>query len=483
MSALTVQDKLLLERERRRRIRSQARESETSQQKTESIMDFFCRANPKHLRPTWLSQYIETMETAIDGAHRICVAVPPRHGKTTTFEHAVTKLLWRYPWARIGYCTYSSKRARRRGGIAQKIAIRDGLELDPRHLAAGDWRTKEGGGLYSEGVGGAWTGEGFDFIYGDDLLKNREEANSPTYRRRAWDWVREVSATRMQPNGSVYLVHTRWHPQDPIGLALREQREVWSEITLKAIENIDTPQAKALAPELWPLEVLERKRLELGPVSFECLYQQRPVSQGGQVFGDPVWVATSPLKKFSVSRGADFAYTLKSSGDWSAYVELHFADGPNGLPLYVIADLVEQRSPVEVFSPFLKARISGPPLPLFRYGGQEETVANLMTRVGGLKVISERTKGDKYLNAQDFAAAWNTGRVLIPRDARWVQENSPERVTEILERFTNFTGLDGDTDDVVDAAVSAFKQSQRIETPPSGFGEVNAQFLKREDDW
>ena len=74
---------------------------------------------------------------------------------------------------------------------------RDIAHADPRIMdvkimadssAAGRWDTPEGGGLYCIGVGGALAGKPADILIIDDPVKGREEAESVTYRERAWDW-------------------------------------------------------------------------------------------------------------------------------------------------------------------------------------------------------------------------------------------------------------------------------------------------------
>ncbi|WP_255430619.1 hypothetical protein [Cellulomonas sp. HD19AZ1] len=41
--------------------------------------------------------------------------------------------------------------------------------------------------MFTAGVGGAMTGRPVDMLIIDDPIKGREEADSPTYRERAWD--------------------------------------------------------------------------------------------------------------------------------------------------------------------------------------------------------------------------------------------------------------------------------------------------------
>ena len=57
-------------------------------------------------------------------------------------------------------------------------------------------------------------------------------------------------------------------------------------------------------------------------------------------------------------------------------------------------------------------------------------------------------KGDKFVRAQPVAAAWNAGKVLVPRNAPWVDA--------FLSELASFTGLGDAHDDQVDALASAY---------------------------
>jgi phage terminase large subunit-like protein len=55
---------------------------------------------------------------------------------------------------------------------------------------------------------------------------------------------------------------------------------------------------------------------------------------------------------------------------------------------------------------------------------------------------------DKFQRAQPVAAAWNAGKVLVPRDAPWLDD--------FIREVASFTGLGDRHDDQVDALAAAF---------------------------
>ncbi|MBK7513550.1 MAG: hypothetical protein IPI76_14995 [Chloracidobacterium sp.] len=82
------------------------------------------------------------------------------------------------------------------------------------------------------------TGYGADLIIIDDPVKGRSEAGSPVLRERLWNWFRDDLSTRLEPEGSIILIQTRWHEDDLAGRLLREQADggdQWTVIRLPAL--------------------------------------------------------------------------------------------------------------------------------------------------------------------------------------------------------------------------------------------------------
>jgi predicted phage terminase large subunit-like protein len=101
-----------------------------------------------------------------------------------------------------------------------------------------EWETSLGGGLRAVGVGGGVTGFGADLIIVDDPIKSRAEAESATYRDRVWNWFNDDIYTRLEPDGKICLIQTRWHEDDLAGRLLREAAEggeQWEVIDLPAL--------------------------------------------------------------------------------------------------------------------------------------------------------------------------------------------------------------------------------------------------------
>src|SRR4029077_21267743 len=69
----------------------------------------------------------------------------------------------------------------------------------------------------------------------DDAIKNMQEADSPTLRRKVVHEFRATLMTRVHPGASVVVIGTRWHPEDLIGTLLAEEPDRWRYVNIPAI--------------------------------------------------------------------------------------------------------------------------------------------------------------------------------------------------------------------------------------------------------
>lgn len=102
-----------------------------------------------------------------------------------------------------------------------------------------EWETAAGGGFRAVGVGAGVTGFGADLIVIDDPVKNRAQAESIAFRNRAYDWYTDDISTRLEPDGAMILIQTRWHEDDLAGRILRDTEEYnlekWDVVSLPAL--------------------------------------------------------------------------------------------------------------------------------------------------------------------------------------------------------------------------------------------------------
>lgn len=171
--------------------------------------------------------------------------------------------------------------------------------LDTSNSSAGKWGTTNGATYFSVGVSGTVTGQRADLLILDDLLKGREQAESPSQRQKVWEWFLDDAMSRLKPGGKAIMIATRWHEDDPIGRLLEMDRKrgkaKWDLISFEAIcehpekDPLGRKVGEALWPEWQPLEDLQAIREQYAMSnqlrSWHSLYQQNPTPAEGNMVG------------------------------------------------------------------------------------------------------------------------------------------------------------------------------------------------------
>lgn len=308
---------------------------------------------------------------------RLIISLPPRHGKSELISRRLPAyLLGINPDLSIIASSYSADLASRNNRDVQRIIESERykrvfpntrLNDSNSRTVAGSWLRNSDlfevvghRGVYrSAGVGGGITGMGGQWLIVDDPVKNREEADSATYRQVTWDWYTSTFSTRQEADARILIVMTRWHSEDLAGKLIEladsdPKADQWKVIRLPAIcnENNKDPCDPRLAGEsLWPekfdLDSLLRMKASIGEYQWSALYQQSPRSGGGTEWPDEYflkdiwfddWPKTLAIKTIGVdpSKGREGKH-----GDYSAIVQLgRDTDGT----LYVEADLARRNS-------------------------------------------------------------------------------------------------------------------------------------------
>lgn len=231
---------------------------------------------------------------------RLILTMPPRHGKSMTVTETFPAwFLGRNPDKRVIEVSYSDALARDFGEkVRKKIAQFGpeifGITLDQGRTDKSDWGIKDHrGGMVSAGIGGAITGKGADLMIIDDPIKNRQEADSITYRERLWNEWQSTLITRLHPGGRVVVVLTRWHEDDLAGRLLGRESDRWQVLNLPALAEADDPLGRAEGDALWREWFGREALLEIketgGIRDWESLYQGHPTPQQGSILRREWW--------------------------------------------------------------------------------------------------------------------------------------------------------------------------------------------------
>lgn len=399
---------------------------------------------PDHLAPI-ADAFERARRQARSPGHglRVFATVPPRHGKTELVKHAIVHRLLDDPTLRIGLGGYSQRYAQKRSREIRALYLRAGGRVNAKASSVADWRTGVGdGGVWAGGVGGSWTGEGFDLGILDDPVQGRIQAESEVEREKLWEWHEHDFVTRIEPGGSEIVIHTRWHVDDLGGRLLATGD--YEEICIPAINEC----GEALWPERFPIEVL-RQIEKRDAYRWASLYMGRPFARGGRIFGEPCFYDEPPQRPLRLAFGADLAYSKKTSRDWSVILVLGVDDVEE--VCYVLDVLrVQARAPefAKMIGPIL-SRAPGSEARWY-YAGAELGIADFMNTLEGVAIEAIAATADKVQRSQAVASAWNDERrlVRVPRQAEWLRE--------FLREVSAFTGVTDLHDDQIDALAAAY---------------------------
>jgi len=277
---------------------------------------------------------IEKLEAVERGEiKRLMISMPPRHGKSMLVsEFFPAWFLGRNPDKSIITSSYAAelaedfgRKVRNQCQSAEWKATFPNASLDPSSQSSARFNLQQGGSYYAVGVGGATTGRGAHVFLIDDPVKDREQADSETIRRKVKDWYRSVAYTRLMKGGAVIIVMTRWHEDDLAGWCMEEQgHEDWELLSLPAIAEDNDALGRAKGEPLWPerfdLPLLETIRQTVGPREWQALYQQRPAPDEGAYFKREWFATYDALPPYLRYYGAsDYAVTA-DGGDYTVHV-------------------------------------------------------------------------------------------------------------------------------------------------------------------
>ena len=418
---------------------------------------------PGYTVPSHLDPILDVFEDPVGRRLRCVIHAPPRHAKTDTVMAALARLIRKYSGVQVAYLSYSAGLADNKSRKCREMALRFGVKPSRDRWSAGDWLTADGSGFFASGVGGELIGRGFDIIVVDDPVKNRVEAESASYRSKLWDWFWDVVMTRLEPGCSVFVMMHRWHKRDIAGRLIDE--EDWNEIWLPAVAEEGDPYGRIPGTALWPsyyplpaLTPLMKRRY-----TWRSVYQGRPVGRGTGVFegvnfyrsGDlPVRLAGSGTRSPLYAVGIDLAAGAKKGSDTSvAVVMMTAGDGR-----FYVLDAKKRQVHTPKFVPVMKSlrRVYGAAKFVWHFSGMEKAVGQFL-KDKGLKVDMQPAKGNKLIRAEPFSDEWNAGNVFVPED----EAANPWR-SWFIEDILDFDGMDGGSDDAVDASSSAYWKLRRM---------------------
>jgi predicted phage terminase large subunit-like protein len=369
---------------------------------------------------------------------RLIVLMPPRHGKSELVSRRLPAYIFgRDPDARIIAASYSADLASRMNRDVQRIidtreyrAVFPDVELFSKNIRASArgaylrnsdiFEIVNHAGVYrSAGAGGGIVGMGFDYGIIDDPIKNREEADSPTYRRKIWDWFRSTFYTRQEKGARILITATPWHPDDLIGRLLKlgqdnPNADQWHVVRFPAIANeTKDPLDQRLAGDcLWEnkysLVSLSTIRATIGEYEWHAQYQCTPrIPEGSAVKREWFEIIQALPGNIQWVRYWDKAGT-PGGGAYTAGVLMgKWAGG------YIVADVVrgqwgatEREKMIKQTAQTDRTRFGNVKIAIEQEGGSggKESAENTIRNLAGFDVVKDRPSGKKEARFYPFAA-------------------------------------------------------------------------------
>lgn len=440
---------------------------------------------------TYLAGQIQTFLT-VDTGHAYDVLVieaPPQHGKSLTVSESLPSwyLGW-HPTHRVILASYDSdfaERFCRRNKEKVKLfgenlfGIRVG-EVD----RAQEFELDNGKGrLISRGIMSGITGNPANLILIDDPIKNRQEADSPTYRARLWEEWQSSIKSRLAAGGKAIVIMTPWHEDDFAARILKSEPNV-TLLRLPIEAERDDPMGRepgdALCPELgkdkaWLADfkagyIADPKG---GARAWAALYQCSPRTEGGNLihrdwwrFYDPAAVRTFASELISV----DAAF---KDGDDNDYVSIQVW-GKLGIDYYLRYCLNQHLDFPATVAALRTVRSLYPNARTVLIEDKANGSAIIQTLRKEMFCIPVNPQGGKIARVNAIAPAIESGHVYLPylEGAPWMEA--------YIDQFSLFPN--GAHDDMVDATSQALNRmifSSGVVAPSEA--PMEEQYVRKEE--
>lgn len=419
------------------------------------------------------------MQVAAGSLKRLMIFMPPRHGKSEFTSHYFPAwFLGNFPEQRVMLASYEATfaatwgrkvrdaltEARERDLFQVRVAVGNsavsgwGLE---RH-DGNRWRATTGG-MYTAGAGGALTGRGFNLGIIDDPTKNSEEAQSPVYREKLWDWYNSTFATRAEPDAATVVIETRWHQDDLAGRILANTEEPWEIVSFPAIAEENDALGRQPGEALWParysVEALDLIRKERGSHWWSAMYQQRPTDREGGFFKRD-WFATVPVAPSQVVKRVRFwdKAATEGGGDWTVGVLMSMTAEGIFTVEHVVRVQADSGAVMKIITETAKADGTAVEICMEQEPGSagKDVIAAYRKALVGYTFKGIPSTGSKQVRADPLASQAEGGNIRLV-EAGWN--------TDFIDELCGFDRAEHD--DQVDAASGAFRRLVRY-LPPVG---------------
>lgn len=454
----------------------------------EDFLAFLCEVVPEYKVGPHHKHLSKLLVDASKGLKdRITVSIAPRMGKSMmTSTYFPAWFIGNFPNQKIMLVSHTTDLAvdfgRKVRNVVDSAAFKEifpGVNLAADSKSAGRWNTSHGGEFFACGVGSALAGRGADLLIIDDPHSEQDIlAGNYDIFEKAYQWYASGARTRLMPGGRVAVVATRWSPDDLIGRLIKDSQanagsDQWEVVEFPAI----LPSGKALWPEFWPLEALERTKASMPHHQWAAQYLQQPTAEEGAIIKREwwkTWKKEDPPRCEYILISWDTAFEANQRADYSACTVwgVWYNDEDNNNMHVILLDAKKGRWEF----PELKKRVLEDYKEWKPDGMIVEKKASGAPLIYELRAmgvpVQEFTPGkgqDKVARLNAASDLFASGRVWVP-ETRWAEE--------VVEEIASFPS--SSHDDYVDSTTQALLRLRRGGLVRSAKDEPDEpQFFKR----
>lgn len=422
------------------------------------------------------------MQLAEGRQDRVCVNIPPRHGKSQLVSiYFPAWFIGKYPNKKVLMVSHTTDLAVDFGRKVRNLIDTDTyrkifptVTLAADSKSAGRWNTNVGGEYFACGVGSALAGRGADLLLVDDPHNEQDIINGNfDVFDKAYEWFTYGARTRLMPGGRVAIIQTRWHLDDLTGRVLKDmslndaadQYEVVEFPAILEVKKDGRVTEKALWPEFFDLDALSRTKASMPLFQWNAQYQQNPTAEEAALVKREwwkIWKKEDPPSCEYIIMSLDAAAESHNRADFTALTTwgVFFNEEASAYHIILLNSI--------------KRRVEFPELKRLAYEEYTEwepdsfivekkssgvALYQELRRMGVMvqEFTPHRGTGDKMARLNSVADIVQSGLVWVP-ETRWAEE--------LVEEVAGFPFVSHD--DLVDATVMVlmrFRQGGFIRLP------------------
>ncbi len=261
--------------------------------------DYCLLKSPEFYRHEYLRNLCNALQEFIAGDDDVLIVnMPPRAGKSRTIGNLVEWIFGRDQSKKVMTGSYNETLS-----TAFSKQVRNTIQMikaDPYIVVYSDVfpgvRIQQGDGamnLWSLSGGhqnylatspsGTATGFGANIMILDDVIKNAMECYNANIKQALWDWFTGTMLSRLEENGKIIIVMTRWATDDLTGRALKHFGDLGLKIrhiVMKAKQEDGT----MLCDDILSAKSYDIKQATMPRDIFLANYQQEPVDIKGRLY-------------------------------------------------------------------------------------------------------------------------------------------------------------------------------------------------------